>query len=287
MPFLRSPEPAAIRGHFGLVGQTPILLELVRQLEVIAALDAPVLLEGEPGVGRALAASVLHRSSHRAMAPYVVLDASEVSPALFESELFGVAEGAYAGALASRPGLALQAEPGTLVIEEVGSLPWPQQARLARFVESRRAEPVGAPETSRRAVNVRRVLTAARPVSKESPGAEGPVRAAASLEPALRRALSAFTLVVPTLRSRREDLPLLARHFAREAMLRHAKRLGEISGEVLTLLAAYSWPGNVQELEEEMERAVILTPAGEPITAEVLSSKVSGRNHDPLGTGLS
>ncbi len=287
MPFLRSPEPAAIRGHFGLVGQTPILLELVRQLEVIAALDAPVLLEGEPGVGRALAASVLHRSSHRAMAPYVVLDASEVSPALFESELFGVAEGAYAGALASRPGLALQAEPGTLVIEEVGSLPWPQQARLARFVESRRAEPVGAPETSRRAVNVRLVLTAARPVSKESPGAEGTVRAAASLEPALRRALSAFTLVVPTLRSRREDLPLLARHFAREAMLRHAKRLGEISGEVLTLLAAYSWPGNVQELEEEMERAVILTPAGEPITAEVLSSKVSGRNHDPLGTGLS
>lgn len=280
MSFLRHAEPAAPRGNVSLVGQTPILLELVRQLEVIAGLDAPVLLEGEPGVGRALAALVLHHSSPRALAPFVVLNAGEVSPALFESELFGVAEGAFSGALASRPGLAVQAEPGTLLIEEVGSLPLAQQARLGRFVESRRIEPVGGAQSGR-VVNVRVVLTAARPV-KSDPGG----RVGAQLDPSLRGATAAFTLVVPTLRSRLEDLPLLARHFSREAMVRHAKDLGDLSNEALALLSAYPWPGNVQELEEEMERAVILTPAGEPITSAVLSSKVSGRNRDPLGTGL-
>lgn len=280
MSFLRNTEPSAVRGQPSLLGQTPILLELVRQLEVIAGLDAPVLLEGEPGVGRALAASLIHKSSPRALAPFVVLNAAEVSPALFESELFGVAEGAFAGALASRPGLAAQAEPGTLLIEEVASLPMALQARLARFVESRRIAPVGGAEAGR-VINARVVLTAARPGGQD-PGA----RLGARLEPSLRGVTAAFTLVVPTLRSRLEDLPLLARHFSREAMVRHAKRLGELSEEALALLAAYPWPGNVQELEEEMERAVILTPAGEPITSAVLSSKVSGKNHDPLGTGL-
>lgn len=245
---------------FGMLGETPAMRELFRQLEVLAPLEAPVLLEGEAGVGKALAARALHLAGPRAEAPFVSVNAAEVSPALFDSEVFGLEEGAFTGALAGRPGLAVQAETGTLLIEEVGSLSPASQMALQLFLETRQVVPVGGSATH--TADVRVVCTLV-------PGPSSPW-----LRPDLRSRLSTFTLRLPALAERPADLAPLAYHFAGQAMVRHGKQLAGIDEEALALLAGYPWPGNVQELEEEMQRAVILTAAGGWIGPEELSAKV-------------
>ena len=134
---LHPPSPGQT-SFFGMLGEAPAMRELFRQLEVLAPLEAPVLLEGEAGVGKALAARALHLAGPRAAAPFVSVNAAEVSPALFESEVHGLEEGAFTGALAGRPGLAVQAETGTLLIEEVGSLSPASQTALRHFLEPAR-----------------------------------------------------------------------------------------------------------------------------------------------------
>ncbi len=302
MSVLQLSDPVGSLYH-DMVGETPIMRELFRQLEVIAPLDAPVLIEGEAGVGKALAARTLHRAGPRAPAPFLSVNAAEVSPALFEGEVFGLEDGAFAGALAGREGLVAQAETGTLLIEEVGSLSPASQAALRAFLDTRQVVPVGGSATH--TANVRVICTlvigrsaAGGPLVIGRSAARGPLvigRSAAggilvtgraggepgrgpstaALDPGLQAVFSAFTLRVPALAERPGDQPALARHFARRAMVRHAKHLAGISDAALALLAAYDWPGNVEELEEEMERAVILTAAGEQIGPEVLSPKLA------------
>ncbi len=251
--------------------------ELFRQIEVVAALDAPVLIEGEPGVGKALVARALHLASPRSPAPFLSVNAAEVSPALFDGEVFGLEEGAFAGAFAGRPGLVALAEAGTLLIEEVESLSPASQGALKAFLETRRVVPVGGSVTH--TANVRVLCTLVRGARPH-----GPSRPA--LATALQALLSAFILRVPALAERLGDLPALARHFVRQAMIRHAKHLAGIHEAALAQLASYAWPGNVEELEEEMQRAAILTAAGEAIRPEVLSAKISGLMARPAGPRL-
>lgn len=280
MSVLQLSDPVGSLYH-DMVGETPIMRELFRQLEVIAPLDAPVLIEGEAGVGKALAARTLHRAGPRAPAPFLSVNAAEVSPALFEGEVFGLEDGAFAGALAGREGLVAQAETGTLLIEEVGSLSPASQAALRAFLDTRQVVPVGGSATHTANVRVICTLVIGRSaaggtlVTGRAGGEPGRGPSTAALDPGLQAVFSAFTLRVPALAERPGDQPALARHFARRAMVRHAKHLAGISDAALALLAAYDWPGNVEELEEEMERAVILTAAGEQIGPEVLSPKLA------------
>lgn len=260
-----TPDSSAPDSFFGLVGRTPLMLELFRQLEVVSPLTVPILIEGEAGSGKGATALALHRMGAHAMGPFRSLNVAEVSPALFESELFGLEEGAFSGAFDRRAGAAVEAEGGTLLIEAIESLPPANQRALERFLVTHEVRPVGSSES--RTLDLRVIVTSAlnRVTSRTS----------SPLLPELAAALSAFTLRIPPLRDRLDDLPLLSRHFMRESMIRHAKTVAGIEEEALAYLLAYPWPGNVQELEEEMDRAVILTPAGEKVGARVLSRRVN------------
>lgn len=247
-----------------IVGRSPQMRELFRELRLLAPVDALVLIHGEPGVGKELAARALHRLSPRAAGPFVAVDAAGLSPALFPGELLGRAEGAFAGALAAQEGLAVAADGGTLFVDGVDELTLENQGLLRRFLAGGEVVPVGG-EGWRR-VDVR-VVCSARTLAGEGAADEG-------LDEALFRTLRLLPLRVPPLRERAGDLPLLAEHFLRRGMVHYAKRLAGISAAAMDLLAADRWEGNVRQLAEEIERAVVLTPADGWVEPEVLSPRL-------------
>lgn len=240
--------------------------ELFRQIRLLAPLEAPVLVEGEAGTGKSLVARVLHRLSPRQDAPLVVLEAGAISPTLFPSQLFGHAEGAFAGALGTAEGAAVEADGGTLLIEEVEELALPSQLLLARFLIRREVAPVGGDD--RRPVDVRVLCTATRTAGKST----------RRLEDGVSAQLQVFTLRLPPLRDRPEDLPLLARHFLALFSRQYAKRIAGLGPGVLERLAQRRWEGNVRQLAEVMERAVVLTPAGEQVAPEALDRRSGNRS---------
>lgn len=259
-----SAEAAAADELHGMVGRTPVMRELFRQIALVAPLEATVLIEGESGAGKEMVARALHRLSPRAAAPFLTLNAAEISPALFESELFGHVEGAFAGALEPREGLAVAAAGGTLLVKEVQELTLAHQQALQRFIETGEVCPVGGGKP--RPVDVR-ILCSASANLRQEPPAQG-------LDEALYLHLRAFTLWVPPIKERREDLPLLIEHFLQRYMILYAKEINGISPSAEDLLCAQAWPGNVRQLAEEMERAVVLTPAGGRVEPEVFSERI-------------
>lgn len=256
-------EPAPI------FARSPGMRELVRQLELVGDLDSPVLVEGEPGSGKSLVARSLHRSSRRSAGPFVEVVLSELSPSLFESELFGHAPDAFAGALAGAlgggEGLVVAAAGGTLYLKDIAAMSLANQGSLLRFLRSGEVVPVGGGPP--RKVDVRVVCASLGDLSRE---------VERGFDRELYTHLRPFTLRVPPLRERREDLALLAQHYLSRSMVRHGKQVGAPSPEAWELLVAHRWEGNVLELEEEMERAVVLTPRGEPVSPEVLSPRLRG-----------
>jgi len=258
--------PAESQFH-GMIGVAPVMQELFRQLQLLASLDATVCLEGESGTGKRLAAEILHQLSPRSEGPCLFLDVPELAPTLFEGHLFGCVEEAFAGVLGSHEGLALQASGGTLIIEEVGDLAREHQVILRRFLMDRLVRPVGGREP--RAVDVRVLCTVSRDLSREL--------SAGRFDPDLYLTLRVFTVRLPALRERREDLPLLIQHLLTRFMRVHAKQIRGLSPEAATLLATHPWPGNMDELINEIERVVILTAAGEWVEPEVLSERVRER----------
>jgi transcriptional regulator with GAF, ATPase, and Fis domain len=207
-----------------------------------------VLLRGETGTGKDLAARAIHEASPRAQGAFVVVDSGAIPESLFESELFGHARGAFTGADRVRDGAFLAADGGTLFLDEIGELPLSMQPKLLRAIESRSVRRVG--ETSYRAVDVRIVAATHRDLRAMAERGE--------FREDLWYRLSVFPLRLPSLRERREDIPLLASHFA----ARIGERLGGTplvpSSADLSLLMAYDWPGNVRELAAVIERAAIL-----------------------------
>lgn len=271
---MSSPVPYPRGEHFfGMLGHSPVMRELFRQLQILSTLESTVCLEGEAGVGKKLAARILHRISSRSEAPCLTLNTAELPPALFEAHFFGHGEEAFAGLLGSREGLVSQAEGGTLVLEEVTELAESDQRLVYRFLEDRRIRPVCEPP--RGPVDVRLVCTSSRDISGEV--------SAGRFDRNLYLALRVFTVRVPALREHLEDLPVLVQHFLTESVRSRAKQVEGLSPEAEALLAAYSWPGNVAELKEEIDRGVILTPAGGRIAPEVLSEKVRRAGEPPSG----
>jgi Nif-specific regulatory protein len=231
-----------------LVGESPRMREIWRLLARVAASDSTVLLRGESGTGKEVAARALHRQSRRASRPFVAINCATLSQTLLESELFGHERGAFTGALERKIGKFEVADSGTLLLDEVGEIPPPLQAKLLRVLQEREFERLGSTRPIR--VNVRVIAATNRDLEKAIQ--EGTFR-----EDLFYR-LNVISCTLPPLRDRREDIPLLASHFAARFGHQLGRRVAGFTPEARACLQRYPWPGNVRELSNAIERAVVL-----------------------------
>src|SRR5947209_12358167 len=243
-----------------LMGSSPVIGELLQQMEKIALTEITVLIEGEEGSGKSLVAQILHRLGRRAGRPFVRVDAAGLGEEFFDSELFGYRPGIFPEAPEVREGLAGVADGGTLFFDGVDRLPADSQGKLARFLDSRLVQPLGAAHP--RPVDVR--ILAASKMDLRSEVRAGRFRSD------LYYRLRGFLLRVPSLRDRREDLPHLVDQLLARYAARYGKAIPGISPAALTLLLAHPFEGNLRELEAEIERAVLRTPAGQLLQPESL-----------------
>jgi DNA-binding NtrC family response regulator len=233
-----------------LVGESPAILRLVEQIARAAKSAASVLVAGERGTGKELVARAIHMLSPRAKGPLEKLNCAALPSELIESELFGHEAGAFTGATKQRRGKFERAGGGTLFLDEVGDMPLAMQAKLLRVLQAREIERVGGSETLK--VDVRVVAATNRDLVAACES--GAFRAD------LYDRLNVLPLTIPPLRARREDVPVLARHFLRLVATANDRRDVVLEQDAIEALAAYSWPGNVRELRNVIERLVILTP---------------------------
>jgi DNA-binding NtrC family response regulator len=232
-----------------VVGRSEAMLEVYKTAARVASTDATVLIQGESGTGKELVARAIHTASPRASGPFVAVDCGAIAEGVLESELFGHARGAFTGAQVARRGLFEEAHHGTLFLDEIGDIGPNLQARLLRALQEGTIRRVGANEPI--AVDVR--IVAATNRDMEAAVKQGTFRAD------LYYRLHVVSIRIPPLRERREDIPLLAEHFAQK----HGRAEGSaISPEARELLLAHDWPGNVRELENVIARALALNPSG-------------------------
>ena len=240
-----------------LVGESEPMAELRSTIAVVSRSDANVLVTGESGTGKELVARALHYQGVRSTAPFVPVNCGALVDNLLESELFGHVRGAFTGAEQAKRGLFLTANGGTLFLDEVGELPLQLQPKLLRVLQDGEIKPVGGVDSTR--VDVRLIAATNRDLSKAV--ADGTFR-----EDLFYR-LNVIAIEVPALRDRRDDIPLLAEYFADRAALRARRGRVDIDDTAMAWLKNQAWHGNVRELENAIERAVVLA-AGNTLTAE-------------------
>src|SRR5512138_80841 len=237
------------------VGRSDAMLQVFKTAARVAASDATVLILGESGTGKELVARAIHSASPRAQGPFVPVDCGAIAEGVLESELFGHVRGAFTGAQQARRGLFEEASHGTIFLDEIGDVGPGLQARLLRALQEGTIRRVGANEA---------IPVDARVVAATNKDLEEAVKAGRFREDLYYR-LNVVTLRIPPLRERREDVPLLAEHFA----AKHARGDGAISPEARELLVRYPWPGNVRELENVVARALALNPSGVVVPADL------------------
>ena len=237
-----------------MIGGSPAMAKVLEMVDRVASLPSHVLITGESGTGKDLVARALHERGSRAKAPFVPINCAAIPETLLESELFGHVKGAFTGAVDNKEGLLKTAGEGTIFLDELGEMPLGVQAKLLRAIESREIQPVGS--TRRIQVQARIVVATNRDLAAE-------VKSGRFREDLYYR-LAVVEIHVPPLRDRREDIPALANHFAEK----YARDLGRparrISRDALRLLAGHDWKGNIRQLSNALERAVIFA-AGEEI----------------------
>jgi DNA-binding NtrC family response regulator len=235
-----------------LVGHSPAIIDVMKTVARVAASQATVLVLGETGTGKELVARTVHRYSDRASRRFVTVNCSALAEGLLESELFGHVRGAFTGAATSRPGLFREADKGTLFLDEIGDISPGLQARLLRVLQEQEIVPVGS-ETPIK-VDVRVIAATHRDLPEA-------VRTGRFREDLYYR-LDVVTLRLPPLRERRQDIPLLVDHFLRTLSVRHGRDPVAMDSEAQRRLLAYDWPGNIRELQNVLERAVLLAEQG-------------------------
>ncbi|WP_348757032.1 nitric oxide reductase transcriptional regulator NorR [Candidatus Methylocalor cossyra] len=258
----------ALRRTQPILGDSPAMRKLSREIDIVAKSDLTVLLMGETGVGKEVLARVIHARSLRAEQPLVYVNCAALPEALAESELFGHVRGAFSGAHSDRAGKFELAHGGTLFLDEVGELPLPVQAKLLRVVQFGDIQRLGSDKHHR--VDVRIVAATNRPLAQE-------VKAGRFRDDLYHR-LSMYPLEVPPLRQRVEDIPILAGTFLDQASARLGLRRISLAPETLEVLRAYPWPGNVRELEHVMLRAALRASSsrGDEVVLEPGDLDISG-----------
>jgi DNA-binding NtrC family response regulator len=231
-----------------LIGNSPMILDVFKMIERVADTDSTILILGESGTGKELVARALHFNSRRQFAPFVPINCSALPESLLESELFGHCKGAFTGAINDKKGLFQEADGGTIFLDEIGSMSQVLQSRLLRVLQDREVRRVG--DNVPVSVNVRVLAATNEPLEKRLQ--EGTFRED------LYYRLNVIPINLPSLRERREDVPVLAMHFLRNKIHPRTGKLYSITRKALDVLSAHDWPGNVRELENAIERACAL-----------------------------
>jgi formate hydrogenlyase transcriptional activator len=265
-----------------IVGESPLLRAVLRQVETVAPTDSAVLIQGETGTGKELIARAIHNLSPRREHTFVKVNCAAIPAGLLESELFGHERGAFTGAIAQRMGRFELAHHGTIFLDEVGDIPLELQPKLLRVLQEQEFERLGSVRSIR--VDVRLVAATNRDLDE--------MVAARTFRSDLYYRLRVFPLVMPPLRERQEDIPTLVRYFVQKHARRMNRTVETIPSETLDLLVRYSWPGNIRELENLIERAVIVSPGpvlrvplselklpSEPAAGEMLTLEAAQREH--------
>ncbi len=261
--FLRGSVPA-----HEVVGESEAIREVLALVAKVAPSPTTVLVEGETGTGKELVARAIHAASPRRDRLFVPVNCAALSEGILESELFGHRRGAFTGAMADHKGLFEVADGGTLFLDEIAETTVGLQAK--RVLQAGEIRPVG--ETRARPVDVRVIAATNRRLEEE-------VKAGRFREDLYYR-LRVFPIRMPPLRQRREDVPLLARHLVARIATQLKKPVGDLTPEALAVLQAYSFPGNVRELANELERAILLAEPGAPISEDLLSDHVQEAGGD-------
>jgi putative PEP-CTERM system response regulator len=246
-----------------IIGSSTRLQAILDQARAVAETNATVLITGESGTGKEVLARAIHRASPRAQAPFIACALAALPESLIESELFGHEKGAFTGAAARREGRFELADGGTLFLDEIGELTPSMQVKLLRVLQERQFERIGGNQPL--SVDIRVVAATNRDLERMVE--KGQFRSD------LYYRLNVVSLELPPLRERADDIPLLAAHFARKASAKHSRPTPSFAPELLETLAAYRWPGNIRELENAIERAVVISHAP-VLEAQVLPEKI-------------
>jgi two-component system, NtrC family, response regulator PilR len=258
-------ELRRLTGLDNIVGQSPKMRAIFDLIQTIAPQSSRVLITGESGTGKELVARAIHENSPRSSTPFITINCGAFPETLLESELFGYVKGAFTGANENRRGLFQAAHGGTLFLDEIGNMNLAMQVKLYRVLQEGKVRPLGSTEEID--VDVRVIAATNRDLEKAIASGE--------FREDLFYRLSVIPLHLPSLRERREDIPLLARHFLESFRKSMEKPIEAISPQAMSRLETYDWPGNVRELENTIERAVALE-SGSEISTTVLPDRISG-----------
>jgi DNA-binding NtrC family response regulator len=235
-----------------IVGNAPQMQNLSKMIERVATTDSTVLILGESGTGKELVARALHFNSNRQFGPFIPINCSALPENLLESELFGHRKGSFTGAINDKKGLFQEADGGTIFLDEIGSMSATLQSRLLRVLQEREVRRVGDNIPS--SVNVRVLSATHEPLEKKIKDGE--------FREDLYYRLNVISLHLPSLRERRDDIPLLAAHFLKDKVHAGSGNKFQLTKKVMDVLSKHDWPGNVRELENALERACVLCEAG-------------------------
>ncbi len=263
-------KETGIPTRFGIIGQSPPILELYAILQKVADTPTTVLVTGESGTGKELVARALHENSSRRDKPFIKVNCAAIPKDLMEAELFGHERGAFTGAIASKPGRFELASGGTLFLDEIGELPSDMQVKLLRVLQESEFERVGGIKTLQ--VDVRLVAATNRDLKKEI--------ASGGFREDLFYRLNVVPIALPALRERSGDIPLLCEHFVAKFRARLKKNVTGVDPAAMEKLCAYGWPGNIRELENVIERAVLFAD-GATIAVADLPEDVRAKNGGP------
>jgi DNA-binding NtrC family response regulator len=271
------PEPAG-RRYTEIIGRGQRMIELQQIIAKVADAPSTVLIQGESGTGKELVATALHEKSSRRERPFIKINCAAIPRELVEAELFGFEKGAFTGAVQSKPGRFELADGGTLFLDEIGEIPLEMQVKLLRAIQESEFERVGGVKTTR--VEVRLIAATSRDLTKEIAGGR--------FREDLFYRLNVVPVFLPPLRERREDIPLLVEHFRQKYNARLKKSVEKIEDDALASLAAYSWPGNIRELENVLERTILFAEGTVIRSAELPASLRTGSPGDaaPVASGL-
>jgi len=246
--------------HYGIVGRSRTMVDVIRRAERVAETKSTVLITGETGTGKELVARAIHDRSAQRHMPLIKVNCAAIPETLLESELFGHVRGAFTGATTTKKGKFALADGGTIFLDEIGTMTPALQSKLLRVLQEREFEPLGSERTEK--VDLRVIAATNRDLRQ--------MVADSRFQEDLFYRLNVIPIDIPPLRERREDIPPLVEHFVRKHSQRTGRRIERIEDGVLSALQQYDWPGNVRELENTIERAVVLSP-GPVITARAVS----------------